>query len=154
MSKRLVPQKTGRPKKEPPPGAADKVKELASEGHSTVGIAERFNVSVDTFNRWTDEDPELKFALDKGREKERYTLHNSLYMAATEGGNASAAMFLLKSRHGYREGDQSEQGNRVSITFALPGAMPLNDFKVIQNDSPDNSTKQLPAATSRPTRRA
>ena len=124
---------TGRPLKQPPAGAAYKVRELASEGHSTVGIAERFNVSVDTFNRWTDEDPELKFALAKGRERERFTLHNSLYLAATEGGNASAAMFLLKSRHGYREGDQTEQGNRVNIVFQLPGAMPLEQFTTIES---------------------
>jgi hypothetical protein len=42
-------------------------------------------------------------------------------------------MFLLKSRHGYREGDQSETANRVSITFALPSAMKAEEFKVIEH---------------------
>ena len=39
------------------------------------------------------------------------------------------AIFLLKTRHGYREGDQTEQGNRVSVTFNLPGAQPLDAFR-------------------------
>ena len=38
------------------------------------------------------------------------------------------AMFLLKSRHGYREGDPGEQGNRLNIVFNLPGAMTREDF--------------------------
>jgi len=40
---------------------------------------------------------------------------------------------LTQERHGYREGDQNEQGNRVSITHSRP--MPLDQFKVIQNDT-------------------
>ncbi|UZO97645.1 Hypothetical protein RMHFA_05589 [Roseomonas mucosa] len=60
-----------------------------------------------------------------GRDAEHNTLFNALFKAATEKGNATAAMFLLKARHGYREGDQSDIANRVSITFALPGAEKL-----------------------------
>jgi hypothetical protein len=37
-------------------------------------------------------------------------------------------MFLLKSRHGYREGEQEQQGNRVQITFNLPGAKKPEEF--------------------------
>lgn len=48
-------------------------------------------------------------------------------MAAT-GGNIVAAMFLLKTRHGYREGDQSDTANKVSITFQMPGALPMDQF--------------------------
>ncbi|MCY1310270.1 hypothetical protein D9M69_600390 [compost metagenome] len=45
-----------------------------------------------------------------------------------KGGNVTAAIFLLKARHGYREGDQSEIANKVSINFQLPGALRLEDF--------------------------
>jgi hypothetical protein len=59
---------------------------------------------------------------------ERRALHNQLYRLAMEKDNAPAAMFLLKARHGYREGDQSDQANRVSVNIALPGAMTLQQF--------------------------
>lgn len=44
-------------------------------------------------------------------------------------------MFLLKARHGYREGDQAAEANRVSINFQMPGvALPLAQFQVIENE--------------------
>jgi hypothetical protein len=44
-------------------------------------------------------------------------------------------MFLLKARHGYREGDQSEMGNKVSVTFNLPASLSLDQFhKVIDHE--------------------
>src|SRR5882757_3293867 len=87
---------------------------LASTGFSKVGIARHFNISLRTFNRWLEEDDELAEAFKVGRDQERQSLHNVLYRLAVEGQDKIAAMFLLKSRHGYREGDQSEQSNRVA----------------------------------------
>ena len=59
-------------------------------------------------------------------------------------GNTTSAMFLLKCRHGYREGDQSELANRVSINFQLPGALPLEQFaRVIEHES--DRAEPLPA---------
>lgn len=55
---------------------------------------------------------------------------------AAQKGIVIAAMFLLKARHGYREGDQGETANRVSITFALPGAMKPEQFTVENDPSP------------------
>ena len=69
--------------------------------------------------------------MDEGREAEHKVLFNSLFQQAQKG-NIVAAMFLLKTRHGYREGDQTELANRVSINFALPGAMPLAQFQQMQ----------------------
>ncbi len=117
-----------RPKKQPPKGVIEKIKQLSAEGHALTGIAERFNIAIPTLSRWFDEHEGIREAFDQGREKERHTLHNTLYVAATQGGNASAAMFLLKARHGYREGDQGEQANRVSIVFQIPAAMPMASF--------------------------
>lgn len=58
-------------------------------------------------------------------------MHNLLYRQAMEQGNATAAMFLLKARHGYKEGDQSGHAGRVNVTIALPGAMTLQQFTAI-----------------------
>ena len=108
--------------------AAKTIYACAAGGFSVVGVAQALGTSKDTLARWFDEYPELKTAMDEGRETERHMLHNKLCRLAIEHDNASAAMFLLKARHGYREGDQGETANRVSINFTLPGAMSLDQF--------------------------
>ena len=140
-------RKPGSAATQPPANAARRILALAATGHSVVGIARGLNTSNDTFRRWIEEYPALAEALARGRESERFTLHNVLYRAAKRG-NIVAAMFLLKARHGYREGDQSESANKVSITFALPGAMKPEEFiKVIEHErQPADSDKPLPAA--------
>lgn len=144
------------PRKHPPPDAAERIRALAADGWSVRGIAAHLGVSQDTMrDKWFDEQPELREAMELGREDERHTLHNRLYRLATEGTGkdaAIAAMFLLKARHGYREGDQQEQANRVAITFNVPAAMPLADFMTVDNEPASNRTERLPAATTRVTR--
>lgn len=130
-------RKIGRPLKSPPAGAVEMIRTLAAEGHSIEGIAERLGVGRELFMRWREQFPDFQQALDRGREVERYKLHNALFQSAM-GGNPVPAMFLLKSRHGYREGDQSEAANRVSVTFQLPGALSVDQFnqmKVINYES-------------------
>jgi hypothetical protein len=134
----------GPPRKDAPPGAAARIEALAASGHSVVGIARGLNTSKDRLHRWCEEDPALAEALARGRESERFALHNVLYTQATEHGNIVAAMFLLKARHGYREGDQSDTANKVSITFALPGAMSAEDFKVIEHEQPKTDAIPVP----------
>jgi hypothetical protein len=144
MTKRVTrpDKKTGRPRKDPPPNAAARIEALAATGHSMVGIARGLNTSKDIVRRWCEDDPALAEALARGREAERFALHDVLFRAATEDGNIVAAMFLLKARHGYKEGDPSGEANRVSITFALPGAMSMEEFQVIDNE-PNNRTERL-----------
>lgn len=149
-------------KKHPPVDAAQTIRMLAADGWSMRGLASHLGTTQDTVRRWFDEQPELREAFDQGREAERHTLHNRLYRIATEDGieprdAAIASMFLLKARHGYREGDQGEQVNRVAITFNLPGAMPLEKFVEVEgnNDGTGDGAgaERLPAKASRATRR-
>lgn len=131
MTLPTIPKKTGRPPKAPPADAARLIHDLAADGWTVLGVANRMGVAKETFRRWLDDDPTLQDAFDTGRETERYSLHNMLYRQAMEQGNATAAMFLLKARHGYKEGDQSGQAGRVNVTIALPGAMSLQQFTTI-----------------------
>jgi hypothetical protein len=133
-------------RKNPPPHCAAQIETLAATGFSKVGIAAHFGVSVNVLDRWLDENDRLKTAFEVGRDQERQALHNSLYKAAIDGGDKVAAMFLLKSRHGYREGDQSDQANRVSVVFNIPGALTAEQYKVINGDT-GNPNKQLPIPT-------
>lgn len=123
--------KPGPKPKAPPAGAVDLIRALAADGFSMIGVAHGLGVGKDTLARWLDEAPALKEAFDQGREAERRALHNQLYRLAMEEKHAAAAMFLLKARHGYREGDQSDQANRVNVNIALPGAMTLQQFTAI-----------------------
>ena len=115
-------------RKKPPADAAATLLELAAGGYNKKGLAYRLGTTVETLNKWLELYPELQQALDEGREREHHALFNALYENATKGGNVTAAIFLLKARHGYREGDQSEIANKVSINFQLPGALRLEDF--------------------------
>lgn len=118
----------GRPKIKPTRDAAAKIAQYASEGFSSVGIAQKLGIARKTLERWLADEPGLREALEIGRETERHSLHNFLYREAMENGNATAAMFLLKARHGYKEGDQTEQANRVQIVFSLPAALKPAEF--------------------------
>lgn len=135
-------KKAGRKPLVPPPDAAARIEKLSATGHSVVGIAKALRVGRDTFGRWMDEHPTLREAMERGREMERRELHNVLYRAATEQGNIIAAMFLLKARHGYREGDQGDFANKVQIIFGLPGAVPMNEY-VVEGNSDKASPNQL-----------
>jgi hypothetical protein len=139
--------KNGRKAIPPPRDAGARIEALAEDGFSIRGVAARMGVAPDTFRKWLEENPALQEAFDNGRESERYALHNMLYRKAIEKGDSIAAMFLLKSRHGYREGDQGETGNRVQINFQLPGSISMDEFKnmkVIENERADNRNEPVP----------
>lgn len=112
------------------------IEDMASQGHALVNIAKACNISKDLFQVWREKFPEVQNALELGRERERHDLHNALYQQAMDKGNVTAAIFLLKARHGYKEYDQSEQANKVAITFNLPApAQSMEDYlKVVSND--------------------
>lgn len=122
-----------RRRKLPPHDAAARIEKLASEGWSIKGIAKALGTDHETLGRMLDDHPPLRAGFDAGRERERHALHNSLYTAAMNG-QIAAAMFLLKARHGYREGDQSDTANRVSIEFKLPGALKPEQFTTVENE--------------------
>ncbi len=134
MRRKLKPEAdklaAGRPPKLPPADAVDVIREASKGGASMKGFAVALATSTDTLARWLDEYPELKEAVDAGREAERRVLHDVVYQMAIAGkGKDSllAAFMLLQNRHGYKDA-QPEQGNRVNITFALPGALPMATF--------------------------
>lgn len=142
-------------RKHPPADAEQRIRALAADGFTIRGIAAALGTTQDTLrDRWFIEHPELREAMELGREDERHALHNKLYRTAIEGSGKEAmvaAMFLLKARHGYREGEQSEQANRVAITFNLPGARPLAEFIEVEN-ADRTEAKRLPTATVVPSR--
>jgi hypothetical protein len=119
----------GRPRREPPADAAQRIEQLTAEGRGVVGVAAELGTTREVLRRWMSADPSLQEAFDVGRERERHELHQLMLRDARDGEKPNInAMFLLKCRHGYREGDAGEQGSRVNITFNLPGALSRDDF--------------------------
>jgi hypothetical protein len=128
----------GRPRKAAPTNAKAVIQAAAADGFTQIGIAMLMDCNVECLKRWMDADPELKQAFAFGRETERRTLHNVLYRSATEGTGKDAlisAMFLLKARHGYVEGQAVESSNaRVQIEIKLPGAQSPAQYAEIINE--------------------
>jgi len=137
MTDKANGKKIGGPRLHAPADAPMLIENAAANGASMVGVAAAVGCSVRTLEKWIDEDSALAEAFARGRECERQVLHNVLYRIATEGKDdrdrATAAIMILNARHGYRREDQSD-GNRISITFALPGALTLDEFKKAQQE--------------------
>ena len=110
-------------KKEPPENAVEVAHTMAASGSHQRSIAKALGVSYQVWLRWKDEYPELQDAVDQGRAVEHDVLVNVLIKAATENKNVTAAIFLLKTRHGYRENEQLDNGPKIQINFELPGAV-------------------------------
>ena len=127
--------------------------ELALTDEQTQLVAQRVRIGDVSGTGFRLTQIELQEAFEVGRERERHALHNMLYRQAMEKGNATAAMFLLKSRHGYREGDQAESANKVSINFQLPAPIPLADFRVIEHGNSDDRAEPVSTARALPARR-
>ncbi|UNU74052.1 hypothetical protein LU293_03940 [Moraxella nasovis] len=116
-------------KKQPTAQHIKLIEQMTAKGHSIPNIAKACNISKSLFYVWREKFPEVEQALELGREKERQDLHNMLYTQAMEKGNITAAIFLLKARHGYKEYDQTDQANKVAITFNLPApAQNMDDY--------------------------
>lgn len=110
----------------PPRGTAAKLKQWAADGTPQKVMARRLGVGVARLKQWMEEDERLQAAYDEGVEEEHQVLLASLrsHMA----NSPTPAIFLLKTRHGYREGDQTGQANKVQVTFNLPGAAPKEEW--------------------------
>jgi transposase-like protein len=135
-------QNSPRPRKQPPADALEIITAACATGASKQGVAMALGCDRSVLERWLHERPDLAEAFARGKERERQTLHDVLYETATKGEGRDAiiaAMFLLKARHGYVEGEKEGQANRVNINFTIPGAQPLKDFMVIEHESNDRT---------------
>ncbi len=96
------------------------VRRLAAAGCNKKVIATELGLSVGAFYRVLERQEDAREALDIGTGLEEAHLVNLLRIAADKG-NVIAAMFLLKTRHGYLEG--SAPTTVVPIQITLPGAL-------------------------------
>ncbi|HSL84918.1 MAG TPA: hypothetical protein VLF66_19240 [Thermoanaerobaculia bacterium] len=121
------------------------IESLAARGVSEKSIARAVNVEYR--HRWRalkEEDPRAAEALERGRAAEHDALVGVLYRAATEKGNTTAAMFLLKCRHGYVDQPRPSEAaeNRVSITFQLPAPLTPDQYERLVSSVPPKALRE------------
>ena len=116
------------PKKTVPPGGYKRIRELAANGAREVDIARALSMGEKTWQRIKAEDEKALAAWEAGRAVEHEALRGVLFDKALAG-NVAAAMFLLKTRFGYREkGDEGGGTDRVTVEFKLPAPLDESSY--------------------------
>ena len=132
-------------RKEPHPEDLQQIERLAAAGHGIYAISKHLGIDPKTFQRWRKDHPEAKEALARGMEQEEHLIVSELLKILQEKQNPIPGIFLLKSRHGYQEGQGNQTDNRVQIAVTLPAALQpdqyrqLVDVKRIEGGNDDNS---------------
>lgn len=105
------------------------VEELSARGCSTVTIAKALRMSKDAFVACRRRQPEVEEAYQRGLAVEHDALTSNLRTMADKG-NVIANLFLLKTRHGYREGEPLEVNLTVNTggVLVVPGKMTVEDY--------------------------
>jgi hypothetical protein len=118
----------GRKKKTLPTNGLETITELAERGVTETDIAKALGMSFDTWLRIKTENEEAKQALEAARAIEKDQLVGMLFDKAMKG-DSTAAMFLLKTRHGYLEGKQHVNANQVNVQISVPGSMDAEQYQ-------------------------
>ena len=106
-----------------------KISRLASRGVNEVDIVKALGISYPVWLRIKEEDEQALQALEEARRKEEAELVGVLYEAAIKNKNLTAAMFLLKARHGYKEGAEQVNASQVNVKITVPQSMNPDEYK-------------------------
>ena len=136
-----------RPRKKLPPDGLKIIRECAANGISEVELAKRLGMGFRAWQRIRDNEPEAQGAWAEAKADEHAKLRSRALNIAMDDNHpqhATLTMFLLKSRHGYRDhgADPADQRPAVNVSFTLPAAMSQADYmksiKVEQGAIPDD----------------
>ncbi|MCX6587082.1 MAG: hypothetical protein NTX13_10955 [Acidobacteria bacterium] len=87
----------------PPRDAAERIAHcVATYGSTKELLANHFDIDISVFDRWLRDHDDIRRAYEESKGIEHSKLISVLFDQAMSG-NASAAMFLLKIRHQYRD---------------------------------------------------
>ena len=113
-----------RPRRHLPPGARDFIMSVAESGAlQETKVARGLGLSLDNLRRIVREDEHAAALWREAMAVERDAIIQRQYERAMEG-DSRAATFLLAARHGLREQDGGDAGQKGgNITIQLPGSM-------------------------------
>lgn len=105
------------------------IEELAGRGCHLTTIARALRMSIDAFKACRARQPEVEEAYQRGLGIEHDALTGNLRRLADDG-NVVANLFLLKTRHGYREGEPLEVNVSVNAggVLVVPAEMTVEDY--------------------------
>jgi hypothetical protein len=109
----------------------DRAEYLAGQRHPESLIAWALGLTPQAWGRVKKGDPRAREALSRGRARELRALVDALFLEATEGGNVQAAMFLLKTRHGFVDRPEPEAA-RVRVEIQLPAALSEEQYRQLR----------------------
>lgn len=132
-----------RPRKRLRPTDYGRIEEMAARGLSERQIASELGVAARTWHAVKQRDQRAAEALSIGRGREESALVGSLYKSATEKGNVTAAIFLLKARHQYIDQPQPHAAeNKVEVTFQIPAPLSRGRYKKLIEVTPGKRLKE------------
>ena len=123
------------------------VEEMAAKGCLLETIAKALRMSHDTLEACRRRQPEVALALDRGRG----VLHDelvSILVQQARAGQFVPAMFLLKTRFGYKEGVQVDMNVDLSGVLVVPAEMTVEQYlakKAADGDLIDVTPSARPA---------
>lgn len=109
------------------------ITEMAARGCREIDIARACGMSQPVFGRLKKEQPEIIDALEAGRQVEHDALRGKLFDLAMNG-QVVPAIFLLKTRHGYRENDAPRE-SASTVVINLPSALPADQYRVLDGEA-------------------
>ncbi len=112
----------------------DKIRTLAERGVKETDMVKALGISYPTWKRLKEEDEKALEVFEEAKKIEEDALVGMLYEKAMKG-DSTAAMFLLKTRHGYKEGAEQVNANQVNVKITLPGSMEPDQYlKEVSNE--------------------
>lgn len=128
-----------------PPNGLEIIRDMAANGHTEQSISYALGMARDALTKLKarDKTGEIEQALYEGRQREHDSLRAALFRKATAGeGKESiiAAIFLLKTRHGYVEPREPfPVGPSVNIEIKVPGSLKPEDYAKLISVQPKPS---------------
>ena len=105
------------------------IEELSARGCHLTTIARALRMSKDAIMACRQRQPEVEEAYQRGLATEHDILVDNLRIAANDG-NVVANLFLMKARHGYREGVPLEINTTVNMggVLVVPADMTVEEY--------------------------
>jgi len=143
-----------RPRKTLPENGLALIRALAANGVAETEIAAALGMDIKTWKRIRQDDADARAAWDEARTLELDRLVKSLFaqamgapaefdgdgnqLRAERPPNSGAGMFLLKSRHSYRDVGPTDGGNegRPTVVINLPGPLNPEQFARLVETAP------------------
>ena len=133
-----------RPRKHLRPRDYPAIEEWSANGVSEREIASQLGLAPATWRRVKRDDSRALEALERGRGREETALVGALYRAATAPKpNVVAALFLLKSRHGYIDNPVPEPPEHaVKVEINLPPPLSPREYEKVIEATPRRALKE------------